>query len=317
MTEYLFIHQIAKIADYYYPPGGVKYESQWSHLNKAFTDDVLPIMKENSIIFADTLWLDRFELFNKIPVSFILITAEADVTIPYNNFKKQIDCCYSVLDNPRLKKWYSINVDFAHPKLIPIPLGLPKHIPFIVDENDKKSQYMGWVINFTIDKVSEKIKSKGIHMKTNFTCRDKKLLYSRMTLENSDNCFHDREGIRREAVDVLRSKTIEVDTSLKPYDVYLDELIHHKFCLSLPGKGMDCYRTWEALTVGVIPIVLRTRHMDSIYDGLPVLIIDDINQITSDFLNQEFERITSCIDSFDYKKLTSSYWIDLILQNLF
>jgi hypothetical protein len=250
-------------------------------------------------------------------VSFILITAEADVTIPYNNFKKQIDCCYSVLENPRLKKWYSINVDFAHPKLIPIPLGLPKHIPFIVDENDKKSQYMGWVINFTIDKVSEKIKSKGIHMKTNFTCRDKKLLYSRMTLENSDNCFHDREGIRREAVDVLRSKSIEVDTSLKPYDVYLDELIHHKFCLSLPGKGMDCYRTWEALTVGVIPIVLRTRYMDSIYDGLPVLIIDDINQITSDFLNQEFERMTSCIDSFDYKKLTSSYWIDSILQNLF
>lgn len=314
MTDYLFIHQIAKIADYYYPPGGVKYESQWSHLNKAFTDDILPFMKPNSIVFADTLWLDRFELFNKIPVPFILITAEADVTIPYNNFNKKIDCCYSVLDNPLLKKWYSINVDFNHPKLVPIPIGLPKHIPFLCDDGSK---YMGWVVNFTIDKVTEKIRSKNIDMKMNFTKQDKDLLYSRMTLENSDNCFHEREGIRRQAVEILLSKGIKVDTSLKPYDEYLDEIINHKFCLSLPGKGMDCYRTWEALTLGVIPIVMKTKHMDYIYDDLPVVVIDDIEEISVEFLTKEFERISTCIHTYNYKKLTSSYWIDRILEDTF
>jgi hypothetical protein len=310
MTDYLFIHRIAMIADYYYPPGGVKYESQWMHLNRPFTDDIIPFMKPNSIIFADTLWLDRFELFNKIQVPFILVTAEADVTIPYNNYHKQIDCCYSVLDNPLLVKWFSINVDFSHPKLIPIPIGLPKHIPFIVN---KGSGYMGWVVSFMIDQVSDVISKRDIDIQKNLVKKDKKLLYTRMTVENSDNCFHEREGIRRDAVKIL-SDRFEIPTDLVKWEDYIAELIDHKFCLSLPGKGMDCYRTWEALTCGVIPIVIRTQHMDSIYNDLPVLIIDDISDITEEFLNSQFHLITENVKQYNFNRITSSYWIDFIFN---
>jgi hypothetical protein len=310
MTDYLFIHRIAMIADYYYPPGGVKYESQWMHCNRPFTDDIIPSMKPNSIIFADTLWLDRFELFNKIQVPFILITAEADVTIPYNNYHKKIDCCYSVLDNPLLVKWFSINVDFSHPKLIPIPIGLPKHIPFIVNEG---SGYMGWVVSFMINQVSDVISKRDIDVQKNLVRNDKKLLYTRMTVENSDNCFHEREGIRRDAVNIL-SERFEMPTDLVKWEDYIAELADHKFCLSLPGKGMDCYRTWEALTFGVIPIVIRTQHMDSIYNDLPVLIIDDINVITEEFLHSQFDMITENIKQYNFNKITSSYWIDFIFN---
>ena len=313
MPDYLFIHQIAQIADYYYPPGGVKYESQWSHLNKAFTDEIIPFMKPNSIIFADTLWLDRFELFNKIQVPFILISAEADVTIPYNNYHKKIDCCYSVLNNPLLIKWFSINVDDSHPKLIPIPIGLPKHIPFLMKNN---SSYMGWDIPFTISKVSDAIQAKAIDPKQNLINVNKKLLYTRMTVENSTNCFHDKEGIRIHAVSVLSDK-FPVDTSLTKWEQYIDELCTYKFCLSLPGKGIDCYRTWEALTFGVIPIVIRTKHMDSIYRDLPVLIVDRVEDITEEFLNIQFDIIRENIDSYNYNKLTSSYWIDFIFSNVY
>ena len=312
MSDFLFIHRIAMIADYYYPPGGVKYESQWIHLNKPFVDEIIPSMKPNSIIFADTLWLDRFELFNKITVPFILITAEADVTIPYNNFHKKIDCCYSVLENPLLVKWYSINVDFSHPKFIPIPIGLPKHIPFICA--NKESNYMGWVIPFMINHVSEVISKKNVNIKTNFCQKDKKhLLYTRMTVENSNDCFHDKEGIRQDAVKIL-SDRFDMKTDLVKWEEYVDELIDSKFCLSLPGKGMDCYRTWEALTFGVIPIVLRTRHMDSIYKDLPVLLIDNVNEITEEFLNSQFEIIAQNINEYNFNKLTSSYWIDFIFN---
>ena len=315
MPDHLFIHKIAMIADYYYPPGGVKYESQWSHLNKAFTDEVIPFMKPNSIIFADTLWLDRFELFNKIQVPFILITAEADVTIPYNNYHNKIDCCYSVLDNPLLIKWFSINVDEYHPKLVPIPIGLPKHIPFIV--KDATSDYMGWIIPFTIHKVSDYISSKRICIKDNIRRSSKKLLYSRMTLENSDNSYHSREGIRRDAVSVLISNNFSIDTSLIPWEEYIDELCEYTFCLSLPGKGMDCYRTWEALTLGVIPIVMKTEHMGSIYDNLPVVIIERVEEVTEEFLEKKFEEIKIKADEYDYIKLSSSYWIDMIFSTIY
>jgi hypothetical protein len=312
MTDYLFIHRIAMIADYYYPPGGVKYESQWMHFNRPFTDDIIPYMKPNSIIFADTLWLDRFELFNKIQVPFILITAEADVTIPYNNYHKKIDCCYSVLANPLLVKWFSINVDYSHPKLIPIPIGLPKHIPFIV--NNEGSGYMGWVVSFMINQVSDVISKQNVNVLENLVDKNKKLLYTRMTVENSDNCFHEKEGIRRDAIKVL-SDRFEIPTNLVKWEEYIAELAEHKFCLSLPGKGMDCYRTWEALTFGVIPIVIRTQHMDSIYNDLPVLIIDDINVITEDFLHSQFELLTQNITRYNLNKMTSSYWIDYIFNN--
>lgn len=310
MADYLFIHRIGMIADYYYPPGGVKYESQWMRFNRPFIDDIIPTMKPNSIIFADTLWLDRFELFNKIQVPFVLITAEADVTIPYNNYHKKIDCCYSVLDNPLLVKWFSINVDFSHPKLIPIPIGLPKHIPFIVNEG---SGYMGWVVSFMINQVSDVISKRKVNIQENLSKKDKKLLYTRMTVENSDNCFHAKEGIRREAMTILSSR-FEIPTDLVKWEDYITELTNHKFCLSLPGKGMDCYRTWEALTFGVIPIVIRTPHMDSIYNDLPVLIVDDVTVITKEFLESQFDSLTSNMNRYNFNKMTSSYWIDLIFN---
>ena len=94
------------------------------------------------------------------------------------------------------------------------------------------------------------------------------------------------------------------------WDKYINELSNCKFCLSLPGKGMDCYRTWEALTLGVIPIVIRTKHMNSIYDNLPVIIIDDINEITHEFLNEQFEIVKKQINQspileFDNSHLSS------------
>ena len=316
MSDYLFIHRMAMIADYYYPPGGVKYENQWQHLHKPFIHEIIPKMKPNSIIFADTLWLDRFEIFNDIKVPFILITAEADVTIPYNNYSKQIESCYSLLNNPLLIKWFSINVDYSHPKLIPIPIGLPKHIPYIVHKINEQP-YMGWVINFQINQVSQFIstKNKTVKQCTNFCNKDKKhLLYTRMTVENSDNCFHDKEGIRRHALTILKDKfDMSQSGSLVKWEDYIEELMEYKFCLSLPGKGMDCYRTWEALTLGVIPIVLRTKYMDSIYEDLPVLILDNLEILSEDYLNEQFEIIISQNKKYNYNKLTSSYWMDLIL----
>ena len=101
------------------------------------------------------------------------------------------------------------------------------------------------------------------------------------------------------------------------WDKYINELSNCKFCLSLPGKGMDCYRTWEALTLGVIPIVIRTKHMNSIYDNLPVIIIDDINEITHEFLNEQFEIVKKQINQYNFNKLTTSYWIDFIFNKSF
>ena len=57
------------------------------------------------------------------------------------------------------------------------------------------------------------------------------------------------------------------------------------FDLSPRGHGVDCYRTWESLALGMIVIVQR-GPLDSVYDGLPVVIVDDYAQITVERLRQ-------------------------------
>ena len=86
-------------------------------------------------------------------------------------------------------------------------------------------------------------------------------------------------------------------------------MAHYKFALSPRGWGPDCYRTWEALLVGTIPIVRRCQfdmylvrsddvvdsgmkctitspaggELDKLYQDLPVLIIDNWEELTDEF----------------------------------
>jgi len=48
--------------------------------------------------------------------------------------------------------------------------------------------------------------------------------------------------------------------------------------LSLPGHGIDCHRTWEALYLGAVPIVTHCGPA-RLYDGLPVIELNTIESI--------------------------------------
>jgi len=43
----------------------------------------------------------------------------------------------------------------------------------------------------------------------------------------------------------------------KPYKEYLEELASHQFCLCVRGNGIDTHRFWEALYLGVVPVVIN------------------------------------------------------------
>jgi hypothetical protein len=95
------------------------------------------------------------------------------------------------------------------------------------------------------------------------------------------------------------------------FNEFISELGKHKFVLSPPGLGPDCYRVWESLLVGTIPIVQHS-HMDEMYEGLPVLFIDDWKEVTEKFLNKKYKEITS--KTYSQEKLYMEYWIDVITK---
>ncbi len=50
------------------------------------------------------------------------------------------------------------------------------------------------------------------------------------------------------------------------------------FVLSPPGNGADCHRTWKAIYLGAVPIVLKKYWPFSHLD-LPVLVVEDWSEI--------------------------------------
>jgi hypothetical protein len=86
-----------------------------------------------------------------------------------------------------------------------------------------------------------------------------------------------------------------------------------KFVISPFGTGLDCYRTWEALALGCIPIV-QTSPLDCLYEGLPVLIVDEWSQVTEAFLNQKYEQMRQ--QQYNLDALSIDYWIRLIRARL-
>ena len=88
---------------------------------------------------------------------------------------------------------------------------------------------------------------------------------------------------------------------------------NYSFVLSPHGNGFDCHRTWEAIILGCIPIVKKS-NIDSLYDDLPVLIVNNWNEVTQELLQN---TIISFKDkTFNFKKITLEYWMVLMKQDI-
>ena len=87
------------------------------------------------------------------------------------------------------------------------------------------------------------------------------------------------------------------------------EKTRYAFVVSPHGNGLDCHRTWESLVLGNIVIVKRSS-LDPLYEGLPVVIVDDWRQITSENLKLWHAAHCAAFDQPEVQeKLTNAYWI--------
>ena len=75
---------------------------------------------------------------------------------------------------------------------------------------------------------------------------------------------------------------------------FRDGILKSKFVVSPPGNGPDCYRTWEAIYLGAVPIVLQTSLAESLHSDLPIWAVNDWDEALSasdDELNQKYEEL--------------------------
>ena len=119
----------------------------------------------------------------------------------------------------------------------------------------------------------------------------------------------DRFKDRVSAVSTIPSNLLHQQTKMIPRIETWQNMREYAFVLSPFGNGMDCHRTWEALLCGCIPIV-RSSVFSSLFDGLPVLIVENWEDITLTFLKQtvyEF-KLKHQLNDFQYDRLNLKYY---------
>jgi len=282
-----------------YPFLSVDYLIEISDIRILNINDTLNITREMPIIFVNTDILYNFILqLLEIKVPYILITGcNDDWCVPYNTYppsQTTVQLYNILLNNEKLVRWYSKNICISHPKLVAVPIG-PK---------------MQWyTTNFFGEDKTDTLKLYNKHYlepskKFKDTLSKPNLLYVNMDINTTNNPFYIKHiNIRKDLIQhVSKEFNISSNTSIEKY---IEELSRCKFCVSPPGRGIDAHRTWESLMVGTIPICISS-DLDSIYEKLPVLIVNDYTVITKDFLEAEYLKITS--KNYDFSILYCNYW---------
>jgi hypothetical protein len=129
----------------------------------------------------------------------------------------------------------------------------------------------------------------------------KKLLYF--------NCTDWRNPERKRIRELFLAKPFCDHSAQCPFEKYIKDTAEHKFSVAPPGLGPDLYRVYECLLVGTIPVVQHSP-MDFMYEGLPVLFINDWNEVTEEFLHNEYARMRA--KKYNPERLYMEYWIEYI-----
>jgi hypothetical protein len=255
-------------------PGIVVFVETWV-LAKWFAR---PIFARSQGVSDASRFFGRFDtMHTQMKVPYVLVTGHSDKPCPGDYAK--------YLDDPMLLRWYGNNPTQAHPNFTPIPIGLN---------------------GFYHSHAILSIRSRGLHTKPK----------THLAVANFFLASHEeRRRVWSMLCDGLRTdwlSCLEKGGAWYPAGAALTEqveaLLPYKFWISPRGNGLDCHRTWEALYMGSIPVV-RSSFMDSLYEGLPVLIVNEWTEVTKATLDVAYDQLApNGVLMIDESKLHKAYW---------
>lgn len=246
-------------------------------------------IKEGSVVYIHGSAIPEFSRnLNKLQHKIILVSGDSDESIPDMVFDTDDDF-KKFIESDKIIHWYSQNCVGNHPKLSSIPIGLDYH-----SRGDKMS---------AIEQEAEIMKIKN----------EAKPFYERLIQCYSNfhfNISSSKFGYdRTDAINKIDKKLIFYEPSqVSRLDTFKNQS-KYAFVVSPHGNGLDCHRTWEALCLGCIPII-KTSPFDSLFNNLPVLIVNDWSDITHELLEKTVFDFSN--RTFNYDKLHLKYWMNII-----
>lgn len=251
-----------------------------------------------SAIYVKTSFLRKFcdDHLDELDFPFVLATGCCDMEAGPRDLSPQLRA--RLLDNTKLISWYAQNCNHNHPKLKPLPIGLDYHTLTFKPYFDPWGYFDTPVgQEKTLDAIrvaAPRLEAKALTGYCNW----------HHVLDRGDRL----RCINGVGLDTLTLEKLSVRRSLS-----WKNNAAHFFTISPLGEGADCHRTWEALLLGSVPIVPRSG-ISSLFDDLPVCVVDDWSEVTARYLKEQKERILA--SEFDFSSLYLDSWRDRLRGRL-
>lgn len=241
------------------------------------------------VIFCKTDFIyEEFDYIKSLDNEVILITGNSDYPI---NDKLINDVPLNV------KIWFGQNILGHHPKINPIPMGI---------ENKNESVRKGHGVGY-YDRVSikEKLLSKDV-IKIPI-----KEIYSNFNINTN---FKHRNMVKQKSIEL---PFIDWEYPTKSLEEFFDKILDYKIVLCPAGNGIDTHRIWEILYSNRVPLTIKIGNYKiyELYEKLPIIILDSIEDLENFFLIQEKYEIAKTKFNNLYL-LDFEYWKNKILENL-
>lgn len=228
-----------------------------------------------------------------ISTRFILVSGDSDSSIPFHSLLK--DAFHVLINNEYLIVWFSQNLT-ANPKEYPkmqyLPIGMDYHT---IANND-----MYW---------GPRCSPKTQEILLMELQKKMRPFIERIPMAYTTFHFTLHRGSRQEAYDQIPKDLVYYEPTNICRLVSWKKQIEYAFVVSPPGEGLDCHRTWEALCLGCIPILISTS-LDDMFEDLPVLIVKSWSDVTRELLDKTLSEYSK--REFRMEKLQLSYWVNLI-----
>jgi hypothetical protein len=193
-----------------------------------------------------------------------------------NNDDANIDEGYLKFVDEKIIHWFAQNLLFTNERITPIPIGIQNF----------RYNHIG-KLNYFGQKIIKK--------------DDDKIIKYGFSLASSDE--------RLFAEKLLGKSSLSQKIKVPNQDEYIEQVKRSYFLASPQGRGIDCHRTWEAIYLKTIPILINcpmTEYFKRI--GMPIFLIDSWNEI-SGLTKEKLESIYNGIYNTDsFPQANMEYW---------
>lgn len=234
----------------------------------ANTPEALAKLQGKPAIFVYGRLLESFfsEVFPRLTHRFVMLSHNGDEAIDDRFLRWLNDDC--------IVHWFAQNVTIRHPKLSAVPIGIAN------------ARYE----HGNLASLAEVARAKQAQSR---------IIYANFQAVTN-------RAVRQPILDHLRETDGVWIAPVRPFAEYVKDLAACRWCISPPGNGIDCHRTWEALYLGVIPVVQRSAGIEQLLEGAPAVLLDDLRTIT--LANVAQASAVFSAESFNQPRLAMRYW---------